>query len=57
MLYPGDGVLMFGNRLCVPNVVNLRRDILEESHCSTFAMHPGVTKMYRDLKHTIGGKV
>ena len=25
----GDGILMFGNRLCVPNVVNLKRNNLE----------------------------
>ncbi|KAL6322448.1 hypothetical protein AAG906_008103 [Vitis piasezkii] len=29
---------------------NLRRELLEEAHCSKFAIHLGGTKMYRDLK-------
>ncbi|RVW27201.1 Transposon Tf2-2 polyprotein [Vitis vinifera] len=29
---------------------NLRREILEEAHCSKFAIHPGGTKMYKDLR-------
>ena len=28
----------------------LRREILEEAHCSAYAMHPRSTKMYQDLK-------
>ncbi|RVW78911.1 Transposon Ty3-G Gag-Pol polyprotein [Vitis vinifera] len=45
-----DGILRFGTRLCVPNDGDLRRELLEETHCSKFAIHPGGTKMYRDLK-------
>ena len=45
-----DGILRFGNRLCVPNDGNLRRELLEEDHCSRLADHPGGTKMYKDLK-------
>ena len=45
-----DGILRFGNRLCVPNDGNLRRELLEEAHCSRLAVHPGGTKMYKDLK-------
>ncbi|RVW70732.1 Transposon Ty3-G Gag-Pol polyprotein [Vitis vinifera] len=29
---------------------NLRRELLEEAHCSKFAIHPGGTKMYKDLR-------
>ena len=29
-----DGMLLFGNWLCVPNDQTLRRDILEETHSS-----------------------
>ncbi|RVX00907.1 Retrovirus-related Pol polyprotein from transposon 17.6 [Vitis vinifera] len=29
---------------------NLRRELLEEAHCSKFGIHLGGTKMYRDLK-------
>ena len=45
-----DEILRFGNRLCVPNDGNLRRELLEEAHCSRLAVHPGGTKMYKDLK-------
>ena len=46
----GDGTLMFGNRFCIPNDPMLKKDILEEAHQSLYAMHPGSTKMYRDLR-------
>ncbi|KAJ0081607.1 hypothetical protein Patl1_12146 [Pistacia atlantica] len=46
----GDGMLMMGNRLCVPNAEELKREILEEAHSSAYAMHPGSTKLYRTLK-------
>ena len=45
-----DGILRFRNRLCVPNDGNLRRELLEEAHCSKLAVHPVGTKMYKDLK-------
>src|SRR3954465_943411 len=42
--------MRFGDRVCVPNVTELRRSILEEGHCSGLSIHPGATKMYHDLK-------
>ena len=45
-----DGILRFGTRLYVLNDGDLRRELLEETHCSKFAIYPGGTKMYRDLK-------
>ncbi|RVW70653.1 Retrovirus-related Pol polyprotein from transposon 17.6 [Vitis vinifera] len=45
-----DEILRFGTRLCVPNDEDLRRELLEEVHCSKFAIHPGGTKMYKDLR-------
>ena len=45
-----DGILLFGNRLCIPNDQNLKRDILEEGHSYAYAMHPGSTKLYRNLR-------
>ena len=45
-----DGALVIGSRLCVPATEELKRQILEEAHSSTYAMHPGSTKMYRTLK-------
>ncbi|RVW74763.1 Retrovirus-related Pol polyprotein from transposon 17.6 [Vitis vinifera] len=41
-----DEILRFGTRLCVPNDGDLRRKLLEEVHCSKFAIHPRGTKMY-----------
>ncbi|KAK8714256.1 hypothetical protein V6N13_149449 [Hibiscus sabdariffa] len=45
-----EGVLCFKERIVVPDDSELRRTILTEAHSSPFSMHPGSTKMYRDLK-------
>ena len=45
-----DGVLYYKDRVCVPNDNDLRKAILEEAHCGSFAIHPGSTKMSQDLK-------
>ena len=45
-----DGTLIFRDRICVPQVENLREQIMEEAHCFAYAMHPGATKMYHNLK-------
>ena len=45
-----DGTLLYGGRLYVPNVEVLKREIMEEAYNSSYAMHPGSTKMYRTLK-------
>ena len=37
-------------RVCVPDIDDLKTSIMEEAHCSTYAMHPGSTKMYRTIK-------
>ena len=34
----------------VPQLIDLREEILKEFHCSRFSMHPGGTKMYQDLR-------
>ena len=46
----GDGVLRFRNQLCVPNNIELKREIMEEAHKSAYTVHLGSTKMYRDLR-------
>ncbi|GJY83482.1 retrotransposon protein, putative, ty3-gypsy subclass [Tanacetum coccineum] len=38
------------DRLCVPNDQALREKVMTEAHSSPFTIHPGSTKMYRDLK-------
>ena len=40
-----DGMLVMKSRICVPNVDDLRKFIMEKAHCSTYAMHPDSTKM------------
>jgi len=44
-----NGVLMFRDRVCVPDVPELKKLILEEGHRSSLSIHPGATKMYQDL--------
>ncbi|GFZ12689.1 hypothetical protein Acr_23g0010740 [Actinidia rufa] len=47
-----DRALRFQGRLCVPNITEVKRQVLEEVHNTKFTMNPGGTKMYRDLKET-----
>ena len=46
----GSGGLLYKNRLCVPNVMELKKKILYGSHNTIFTMHPRSNKMYRDMK-------
>jgi hypothetical protein len=39
-----------GGRLCVPQKSEVKMDILREAHKTPYTVHPGETKMYRDLK-------
>ena len=45
-----DGVIVRGIRMCVPEIGELKREILEESHTLAYAMHHGSTKMYHALR-------
>ena len=45
-----DGLLKIKGRVCVPNVENLRKEILDEAHSSVYAMHPSATKMYHTIR-------
>ena len=47
-----DGSLRFGNRLCVPNDLDLKAEILKEAHNTSYMIHPRGSKMYRDLRET-----
>jgi hypothetical protein len=44
------GDVLFGQRLVIPQDRDLRKEILDEAHLSKFTIHPGSTKMYRDLR-------
>ena len=45
-----DGSLWYRGRIVVPQLTKLREEILRENHCSRFAVHPGGTKMYHDIR-------
>ena len=45
-----DASLRYRRRVVVPQLTDLREEILREFHCSRFAVHPGGTKMYQDLR-------
>ena len=45
-----SGVIRFGDRVCVPDVPELKKSILEEGHRNGLSIHHGATKMYQDLK-------
>ena len=45
-----DGNLQYRGRVVVHQLEDLREEILREFYCFRFAVHPGDTKMYRDLR-------
>ena len=45
-----DSSLQYRGQIVVPQLAKLREEILREFHCSRFAVHPGGTKMYHDLR-------
>ena len=44
------GVVRNLNRIWIPNVPELKNEILHDAHISRYSIHPGSTKMYQDLK-------
>jgi hypothetical protein len=46
------GVLWYKERICVPNIKELKNKILREAHESACSIHLGGNKMYHDLKAT-----
>ena len=45
-----EGLVKHRNRVCVPANEELKNEIMSEAHSSGFSIHPGSTKMYRDLR-------
>ncbi|GAU51356.1 hypothetical protein TSUD_413040, partial [Trifolium subterraneum] len=45
-----NGVVRFRGRVCEPDVPELKRMIFDEGHKSGLSIHPGLVKMYQDLK-------
>jgi hypothetical protein len=44
------GLLRYQNKICVLNDEEIKKLILEKAHFLPYSVHPGGTKMYRDLK-------
>ncbi|KAG7548022.1 Reverse transcriptase domain [Arabidopsis suecica] len=54
-----NGTIVVNGRVCVPDIKELKDEILREAHQSRFSIHPGLHKMYHDLKryyHWVGMK-
>ena len=47
-----DDILRFKGRVCVLGGPLFRTQILKEDHQSRLSIHPGMTKMYKDLKES-----
>ena len=45
-----DGCIRYEDRLWVSPASELKKEILREAHSSPYSIHPGSTKMYKDLK-------
>ncbi|GJX62975.1 putative reverse transcriptase domain-containing protein [Tanacetum coccineum] len=45
-----DGGIYFFNRIWIPSVGDVRKLIMDEAHTSRYSIHPGVDKMYYDLR-------
>ena len=45
-----EGSLQYKGWVTVPQLIDLREEILREFHCSRFAVHPGGMNMYHDLR-------
>ena len=45
-----EGMLTLRGRICVLDVDDLKKSIMEEVHCSAYTMHPGSTKIYCTIK-------
>ena len=45
-----SGGLLYKSKLCVLNVMDLRKNILYESYNNVFTMHHGGNKMHQDMK-------
>ena len=43
-----EGTLRLDTGLCVPDVDELRKEIMEEAHFSAYSFNPGSTKIHID---------
>ena len=45
-----DGIIRLRGRVCVPSIEDLKQAVLYEAHNSKYTIHPGVSKMCKDVK-------
>jgi hypothetical protein len=45
--------LWFHDRICVPDIPEIKELILKEAHETPYSIHPGSTRMYMDLKELL----
>ncbi|KAL8098905.1 hypothetical protein AgCh_031571 [Apium graveolens] len=43
-------IMRYASQIWIPNVEELKDELLHEGHSSRYSIYPGSTKMYRDLK-------
>ena len=48
--FHADGSLRYRGLVVIPQLIDLREEILREFHYSRFSVHLGGTKMYQDLR-------
>lgn len=45
-----DGVIWFKGWLCVSLNEKVKNEVLHEAHNSKYMIHPGITKMYQNIR-------
>ncbi|XP_075481210.1 uncharacterized protein LOC142521923 [Primulina tabacum] len=45
-----DGIVLYRDQLWVPNGDSLRDVVMKKAHNTSYSIHPGSTKMYKDLQ-------
>ena len=46
-----NGVIEYGNRLCVPQINEIKEEIMQEAHSIQCTAQLGSTEMFQDLRH------
>ena len=44
------GALTFQGRICMPDALEIKEQLLKEANQAPYSVYPGSTKIYRDLK-------
>jgi hypothetical protein len=50
-----DDVLRYENRLCVPNIDDLGRELMTETYQTIYTVHPSSPRCIKILRCVIGG--